>query len=86
MIVASLIDLDEKTIPDAVTVPGTLIGLLLAAWLPQSLLPVTQFDPLPLPPIPKLSYLRFIDSDGWPWHGAARWRWGSAAYGCGVSR
>jgi leader peptidase (prepilin peptidase) / N-methyltransferase len=39
MIVASLIDVDEKTIPDAITVPGTLLGLLLAAVLPCSLLP-----------------------------------------------
>src|SRR5436305_14287804 len=40
MIVASFIDLDEKTIPDAVTIPGTLLGLALAALAPQSLLPV----------------------------------------------
>jgi leader peptidase (prepilin peptidase) / N-methyltransferase len=39
MIVASLIDIDEKIIPDAVTVPGTILGLLLAAVLPWSLLP-----------------------------------------------
>jgi leader peptidase (prepilin peptidase) / N-methyltransferase len=31
MLVASLIDLDEKTIPDLVTVPGAIIGLALAA-------------------------------------------------------
>jgi prepilin signal peptidase PulO-like enzyme (type II secretory pathway) len=31
MLVASLIDLDEKTIPDLLTVPGTIIGLALAA-------------------------------------------------------
>ena len=31
MLVASLIDADEKIIPDAITVPGTLLGLLLAA-------------------------------------------------------
>jgi leader peptidase (prepilin peptidase) / N-methyltransferase len=39
MIAASLIDVDEKTIPDGVTVPGTLLALLLAAALPMSLLP-----------------------------------------------
>ena len=27
MLVASLIDADEKTIPDLVTIPGTLVGL-----------------------------------------------------------
>jgi prepilin signal peptidase PulO-like enzyme (type II secretory pathway) len=34
MVVASLIDLDEKTIPDLVTIPGTLAGLLLMTLLP----------------------------------------------------
>ncbi len=39
MLVASMIDADEKTIPDAITVPGTLLGLLLATVYPCSLLP-----------------------------------------------
>ncbi|TWT48316.1 prepilin peptidase [Botrimarina hoheduenensis] len=39
MLVASLIDVDEKTIPDAITVPGTLLGLLLIALLPGGHLP-----------------------------------------------
>jgi prepilin signal peptidase PulO-like enzyme (type II secretory pathway) len=39
MIVASLIDLDEQTIPDAVTIPGTLLGLAMATVYPWSLLP-----------------------------------------------
>ena len=39
MLIASLIDVDEKTIPDEVTVPGALIGLLLAALLPFGFLP-----------------------------------------------
>jgi len=39
MLVASLIDLDEKTIPDAITVPGTLLGLALAALAPAAALP-----------------------------------------------
>lgn len=37
---ASLIDADEKTIPDTITVSGTWLGLLLAAVLPLPLLPV----------------------------------------------
>lgn len=40
MIVASVIDLDEKTIPDEITVPGTLMGLIVAALYPWFLLPV----------------------------------------------
>lgn len=39
MAAASLIDIDEKTIPDGVTTPGTLLALALAASLPMSLLP-----------------------------------------------
>ncbi len=39
MLVASLIDVDEKIIPDAITRPGTLVGLFLAAVWPWSLLP-----------------------------------------------
>ncbi len=40
MIVATFIDIDEKTIPDAITVPGMLIALLLATAIPTSLLPI----------------------------------------------
>ena len=39
MLAASLIDTDEKTIPDAITVPGTLLALLISAVYPLSLLP-----------------------------------------------
>jgi len=45
MLVASLIDFDEKTIPDAITVPGTLVGLLLATLCPWSLLPDATAKP-----------------------------------------
>ena len=36
MLVATFIDFDEQTIPDAITLPVTLLGLFLAALLPQS--------------------------------------------------
>ncbi|MBX9788362.1 MAG: A24 family peptidase [Pirellulales bacterium] len=39
MLVAALVDLDDKIIPDLITVPGTLLGLLLAALWPACLLP-----------------------------------------------
>ena len=42
MLAASLIDVDEKIIPDALSRPGTLAGLLLAAIWPWSLLPDVQ--------------------------------------------
>ncbi|REJ65929.1 MAG: hypothetical protein DWQ31_16260 [Planctomycetota bacterium] len=44
MLVATLIDFDEKTIPDGITVPGTLIGLALATVWPWSLLPGGTVD------------------------------------------
>jgi len=46
MFIGSFIDLDEKTIPDEVTVLGTLAGLILAALLPHAMLP----NPLHGPP------------------------------------
>jgi prepilin signal peptidase PulO-like enzyme (type II secretory pathway) len=39
MLAASFIDIDEKIIPDAITVSGTLVGLALATLAPMSLLP-----------------------------------------------
>ena len=43
MIVATFIDFDEQTIPDEITVSGTVVGLLLAVALPCSFLP-TLFE------------------------------------------
>ena len=48
MVAASFIDIDEKIIPDEITVPGTILGLLLATLLPLSLLP--QVTPSIRPP------------------------------------
>lgn len=42
MLIATFIDFDEKTIPDEVTVPGTVAGLLLAVIWPDRHLPVLQ--------------------------------------------
>jgi prepilin signal peptidase PulO-like enzyme (type II secretory pathway) len=39
MVVGSLIDIDEKILPDTITVPGTWVGLMLAASHSMSLLP-----------------------------------------------
>lgn len=44
MLVASWIDIDEKTISDAITVPGALVGLVLVAVWPSSLLPDILVD------------------------------------------
>ncbi len=40
MLVTSVIDADEKLIPDAITVPGTIFGVMAAAIYPFALLPV----------------------------------------------
>jgi len=45
MLAASLIDADERTIPDAVTVPGTLVGLAFITALPWALLPMEMSPP-----------------------------------------
>ena len=50
MAAASLIDIDEKTIPDEITVPGTLLGLALAAVMPMALLPHVAVRPT-APPV-----------------------------------
>lgn len=49
MMIATFIDFDVKLIPDEITVPGTLIALLLAAASPLSRLPVVELVPLAQP-------------------------------------
>ena len=63
MIVASMIDIDEKIIPDTITVPGTLLGLLLAAAFPWSMLP-DLLDPIVaiIPP----AFWQRVTPDTWP--------------------
>jgi prepilin signal peptidase PulO-like enzyme (type II secretory pathway) len=42
MLVATFIDFDEQTIPDAITVPGAIVGMLLMAAFPFAAPPVAQ--------------------------------------------
>ena len=63
MLVASLIDVDEKIIPDEVTIPGTLIGLLAAAVWPWSLL--TDAMPLDGGQL-NLEFLQLASPNPWP--------------------
>lgn len=44
MFIATFIDFDERTIPDQITVPGTLVGLTIAAIFPWSRLPELGAD------------------------------------------
>jgi leader peptidase (prepilin peptidase) / N-methyltransferase len=63
MLAASLVDLDEKTIPDAITVCGTLAGLALAALFPWSLLPAAQFV---IGGLPHVEFLTLASPALWP--------------------
>ncbi|MDR2116130.1 MAG: A24 family peptidase [Planctomycetaceae bacterium] len=42
LLAASLIDIDDMIIPDVLTIPGTILGLVFAVWIPQTFLPVTE--------------------------------------------
>jgi leader peptidase (prepilin peptidase)/N-methyltransferase len=75
MLVATFIDFDEKTIPDEITIPGTFVGLLLAALAPDSHLPVLRAIAAAVP-FPAYGPLLFTSTDYWPpwldgWRGAA---------------
>ncbi len=49
ILAASVIDIDEKIVPDEITVTGTILGLLLATLAPMSLLP--QVNEWPAAPV-----------------------------------
>lgn len=81
MAAASLIDVDEKTIPDGITVPGTLLALLIAAVEPSSLLPHATGEMVPMPAdlgdalILKVEPLSLASPNAWPdaLSGAPQW-------------
>ena len=63
MLAASLVDLDEKTIPDAITIPGTLLGLVFALVYPWSLLPAAEYI---VNASPHLEFLTLVSPAFWP--------------------
>lgn len=63
MLAASLVDLDEKTIPDTITVLGTLVALVLAALYPWSLPPEGFF---PIGGAPHVAFLTLASPSEWP--------------------
>jgi prepilin signal peptidase PulO-like enzyme (type II secretory pathway) len=67
LIVATFIDFDEKTIPDEITVPGTLLGLLFATIWPFSLPTSLNLPPPALFPqvLPHLDYLWLTAPTPW---------------------
>jgi len=95
MLAASFIDIDEKLIPDEITLPGALLGLLLAAALPLSLLP--HVDERAAPPVAGVQLLPGAHGGAWylepvtvisphawppPWGGAGTWTALTIALGC----
>jgi prepilin signal peptidase PulO-like enzyme (type II secretory pathway) len=68
MLVATFIDFDEKTIPDEVTIPGTLVSLAFAVLWPDSHLPVDRpIVPLPIaPPFKEYQPLLLTSTSDWP--------------------
>lgn len=65
MTVATFIDFDEKTIPDAVTIPGALLGLILAVVLGESLLPSLVVNLSARPPVTVVNLL-LTSTESWP--------------------
>jgi leader peptidase (prepilin peptidase) / N-methyltransferase len=77
MLAASMIDVDEKIIPDEITVPGTLVGLLIAAAWPASRLieAVTTVGNGHL----NMSLLHLASPNDWPaWLDGSPQRWSIA--------
>jgi prepilin signal peptidase PulO-like enzyme (type II secretory pathway) len=62
MLAASLVDIDEKTIPDSITVSGAVAGLLLAALYPWSLLPA---DTWLVDNVPAIEFLSLVSPRAW---------------------
>ncbi len=79
MLAGSLIDIDEKLIPDGITVVGTWLGLLIAAVYPWSLLP----NPIVLANGVLLGFLHLAAPDAWPAWLDGWPRGGSLALGLG---
>src|SRR5204862_5239331 len=80
MLVATFIDFDEKTIPDEITIPGTLIGLLLAAIWPDSHLPMVRSIAPAMLPVLGYQPLLLTSTSEWP-----SWLNGAGGLGLGIS-
>ena len=65
MLVAFWIDVDECTIPDSITIPGTLAGLVLATCWPYALLPDIVDGPFNLPMLSSVWLTSPLDSRPW---------------------
>jgi len=63
MIMATFIDFDEQTIPDEITIPGALAGLVLMAAWPQAAPPITV---LAVPLRLEVGHLQLTSPAEWP--------------------
>ena len=71
LLAATYIDFEEMIIPDTITIPGTVLGLLIAVTYPQTFLPATQIMPQPVAEIGVLYDsnsvpLHVVSSQVWP--------------------
>jgi prepilin signal peptidase PulO-like enzyme (type II secretory pathway) len=73
MLAASVIDIDEKIIPDEITVSGTLLGLVLAAVVPMSLLPHVAERSVPAAGIPSTAIMLPGDGQATGFLGSPLW-------------
>ncbi|MGE0607201.1 MAG: A24 family peptidase [Pirellulales bacterium] len=71
MVMATFIDIDDQIIPDSVTLPGTLLALLLAAVHPWSLLPAGMLR-LPSGEL-QVEFVTLMSPSGWPAWLNAQW-------------
>lgn len=65
MCIGTFIDIDEKTIPDQVTVTGTIVALLFAAFAPSFRLPQVMFGMAKAPSVEPVHYGSPGDVPGW---------------------
>ncbi|WP_425397795.1 prepilin peptidase [Aeoliella sp.] len=63
MLAATFIDADDRIIPDVITVPGTIFGLVLATLAPMALLPQ-----ITMPKVPPIAGQQLVDRAGAPTH------------------
>src|SRR4029079_19500828 len=73
MLAASVIDIDEKIIPDEITVSGTLLGLVLAAVVPMSLWPHVAERSVPAAGIPSTALMLPGDGQATGFLGSPLW-------------
>jgi len=65
MLVATFIDFDEKTIPDAIVIPGTIVAYFFAAIFPATRLPFWKLEGVPPAVVASPDFLRLTSPLDW---------------------